>query len=171
MHLFIGDFCLCFLTREQVDVIVRGVPHPPCIQVTSLHALCHTVCPPCTTMDESFSSVVSDSLRPRELQHGRPPCRAFTCSLFSCHVVSNSLWPHGLQHTRHPCPSLSPRVCPNSWPLSWWCHPTISSSVVPFSSCLQSLPGSGSFPMSRLFASGGQRIRASASASVLSKTV
>ena len=82
-------------------------------------------------------------------------------------VVSNSLRPHGLQHTRLPCPSLTPRACSDSCPSSWWCHPTISSSVIPFSSCLQSFPASGSFPVSQFFASGGQRIRPSASASVL----
>ena len=71
-----------------------------------------------------------------------------------------------LQHTRLPCPSLSPRVCPNSCPLSQWCHPTISSSVTPFSSCLQSFPASGCFPVSWLLASGGQNIGASTSASV-----
>ena len=87
--------------------------------------------------------------------------------LFSCSVMSDSLWPHGLQHARLPCPSPSPRACSNSRPLSWWCHPTISSSVVHFSSCLQSFPVSGSFLMSRLFISGGQSIGASASASVL----
>ena len=87
--------------------------------------------------------------------------------LFSCSVLSNSLWPHGLQHPRHLLPSLCPRACSNSCPLSRWCHPTISSSVVPFSSCLQSFPASGSFQMSQLFTSGGQRIGASASASVL----
>ena len=81
--------------------------------------------------------------------------------------MSDSLWPHGLQHTRLPCPSQPPGVCWNSCPLSWWCHPTISSSIAPFSSCPQSFPASGSFLMSRLFASGGQSIRASASASVL----
>ena len=75
----------------------------------------------------------------------------------------------GLQHARLPCPSPSPGVCSNSCPLSQWCHPTVSSSVVPFpsSSCLQSFPASGSFPMSQLFPSGGQSTRASASASVL----
>ena len=77
--------------------------------------------------------------------------------------MSDSLWPHGLQHTRLPCPSLSPRVCSNSCPLIWWCYPTVSSSVIPFSSCLQSFPASGSFPMCQLFASGGQSIEASAS--------
>ena len=78
-----------------------------------------------------------------------------------------TLQPHGLQHARLPCPSPSPGACSNSCPLSQWCHPTISSSVVPFSSCLQSFPASGSFPMSWLFASGGQSIGALASASVL----
>ena len=86
---------------------------------------------------------------------------------FSCSVVSNSLWPHGLQHARPPCPSPTPRVHPNPCPLSQWWHPTISSSVSLFSSCSQSFPASGSFPMSQLFASGGQSIGVSASASVL----
>ena len=85
---------------------------------------------------------------------------------FSCSVVSDSLPPHGLQHTRSPCPSPTPRVYPNSCPLSWWCHPTISSSVDPFSFCLQSFLASGSFPMSQFFTSGGQSIGASASTSV-----
>ena len=86
---------------------------------------------------------------------------------FSHSVITNSLRPHGLQHARLPCPSPTPGVYSNSCPLSWWCHPTISSSVVPFSSCLQSFPASGSFQMSQLFASGGQSIGVSASASVL----
>ena len=73
--------------------------------------------------------------------------------LFSHKVISNSLWPPGLQHVKLPCPSPSPRVCSNSCPLSQWCHPTIWSSVVPFSSCLQSSPASGSSPVSQLFAS------------------
>ena len=86
---------------------------------------------------------------------------------FTCSVVSDSLRPHGLQHTRLPCPSqTAPGVCSNSCPLSWWCHPGISSSVAPFS-CHQSFPASGSFPMSQLFASGGQSIGASALTSVL----
>ena len=81
--------------------------------------------------------------------------------------MSNSLRPHGLQHTRPPCPSPTPRVYSNSCPLSWWCYPTISSSVVPFSSCLQSFPASRSFLMSQFFASGGRSIGVSASTSVL----
>ena len=90
----------------------------------------------------------------------------FQCQ-FSCSVVSASLWPHGVQHAKLPCPSLSPGTCLNSYPLSWWCHPTISSSVGPFSFCLWSFPASGSFPKSQFFALGGQKIGASASASVL----
>ena len=86
---------------------------------------------------------------------------------FSCSVMSNSLRPHELQHTRPPCPSPTPGVYPNSCPLSRWYHPAISSSVIPFSSCPQSLPASGSFPMSQLFAWSGQSIGVSASASVL----
>ena len=82
--------------------------------------------------------------------------------MFSHWIMSNSLQPHGLQHTRLPCPSASPGVYSNTCPLSQWCHPTISSSVTA-SSCLQSFPVSGSFPVSQLFASGGQSIGASAS--------
>ena len=84
---------------------------------------------------------------------------------FSCSVVPDSLQPHGLQHARPPCPSPAPRVHSNLCPLIQWCHPTISSSVVPFSSCLQSFPASGCFQMSQVFASGGQSIGVSASAS------
>ena len=87
--------------------------------------------------------------------------------LFSHSVMSNSLQLHGLQHTRLPHSSPSSRPCSNSCPLSRWCHPAISSSIVPFSSCLQSFPASGSFLMSRLFTSGGQSIGVSTSASVL----
>ena len=86
---------------------------------------------------------------------------------FSCSVVSNSVWPHELQHARPPSPSPTPELHPNPCLLSQWCHPTISSSVVPFSSCPQSFPASGSFPMSQPLASGGQSIGVSASTSVL----
>ena len=85
---------------------------------------------------------------------------------FSCSVVLDSLPPHGLQHTRPPCPSQTPRVYSNSCPLSWWCHPAISSFIVTFSH-LQSFPASGSFQRSQLFPSCGQSIGVSASASVL----
>ena len=96
--------------------------------------------------------------------------------LFSCQSIQFSsvaqscptlCWPHEQQHTRPPCTSPTARVYPNTYPLSWWCHPTISSSVVPFSSCPQPFPASGPFPMSQLFASGGQSIGVSASESVL----
>ena len=86
---------------------------------------------------------------------------------FSHSVMSDSVWPQGLHHAGPPYPSSTPRVYLNSSPLSWWCHPTISSSVIPFSSCLQSFPASGSFQMSQFFASDGQSIGVSASASIL----
>ena len=90
----------------------------------------------------------------------------YICSVsqFSCSVMSDSA-PHGLQHARLPCSSPTPRACPNSSPSSWWCHPTISSSLVSFSSCLQSFPASGSFPVSQFFASGGQSVSFSISSS------
>ena len=90
---------------------------------------------------------------------------------FSRSVLSNSLWPRGLQHTSLPFPSSSPKVCSNSYPLSWWCYQTISSSVSWFVSCPQSFPASGSFPISQFFTSGGQRIGVSALASVLPMTI
>ena len=86
---------------------------------------------------------------------------------FSLSVLSNSLRPHGLQHSRLPCPSPTPGACSNSCPLNQWCHPIISSFVIPFSSRLQSFPASGPFPISQFFTSSGQSIGASASASVL----
>ena len=86
---------------------------------------------------------------------------------FSRSVVSDSLWPHEPQHARHPCPSPTPGVHPSQCRLSWWCHPTISSSAIPFSSCPQSFAASGSFPISQPFTSGGQSIGISASTSVL----
>ena len=92
---------------------------------------------------------------------------SFSSVKFSRSVVSNSLRPHESQHARPPCSSPTPRVHSNSCPLSLWCHPTISSSVIPFSSCLQSFPASGSCAMSQFFTSGGQSIDVSASASVL----
>ena len=92
--------------------------------------------------------------------------KGFISVQFSRSVMSDSLRPQELQHTRAPCQLPAPRAHPNSCPLSQWCHPTISSSVVPFSSCSQSFLASGSFPMSQLFSSGGQSIGVSASASV-----
>ena len=101
-------------------------------------------------------------------------CRAGTCHSvswavhqFSSAAQSESLWPHGLQHAKPPCPSPTPGVYSDSCTLSWWCHAPTSSSVVPFSSCLQSFPASESFQMSPFFSSGGQSIGVSASTSVL----
>ena len=94
---------------------------------------------------------------------------SFSSVQFSHSVVSNSLWPHESQHARPPCPSPSPEIHSNSCPSTRWCHPAISSSVIPFSSCPQSLPTSESFPMSQLFAWGGQSTGVSALASVLPK--
>ena len=91
----------------------------------------------------------------------------FSSVQFSCSVVADSVWPHESQHARPPCPSPTPGVHPNPCPPSWWCHPAISSSVIPFSSCLQSFPASRSFQMSQLFAWGGQSTGVSASTSVL----
>ena len=119
-------------------------------------------------------------MKTRGWQHGLNDCyqevllqnfifflQSFLHFQFSCSVVSDSLWPYGLQHPILSCPSLSSGVCSSSCPLSWWWHPTISSSVTLFSSCPQSFPASGSFPMSWLFISDGQSIGASASASAL----
>ena len=113
---------------------------------TPLHSLYSHICSPCLHL------------------YYCPETRSL---LFSHSVVSYPLWPCGLQHTRPPCPSLFSRICSDSCPLSQWCHPAISSPVTPFFSCLQSFPESGSFPMSWFFASGGQSIRVSTSASVL----
>ena len=95
----------------------------------------------------------------------------FSSVQFSLSVVSDSLWPQGLQNARSPCPSPTPEAYAKSCPLSQWCHPTISSSVIPFSSRLQSFPTSGSFPMSQFFISGGQSIGVSASASFLAMNI
>ena len=107
------------------------------------------------------------SYRHNYMQFKKKSSFAISSVQFSPLIVSDSLWPHELQHTRPPCPSPTPRVHPNPCPLSQWCHPTISFSVIPFSSCPQSFPASRSFQMSQLFTSGGQSIGVSASTSVL----
>ena len=114
------------------------------------------------TVDGDFSHKIK-----RHFLLGRKAMTNLSSVQFSHLVESNSLRPHGQQHTRHLCPLPTPGVYPNSFPFSQWCHPTLSSSVVPFSSCLQSFPASESFQMSQFFASGGQSIGVSASASVL----
>ena len=132
---------------------------------------------PCPWKDSRpsvISQTPSSSCCPAH-NHSLTPCpvgtthfmNQFSSLQFSHSVVSDSLRPHESQHTRPPCPSPTPGVYSNSCPSSRWCHPAISSSVVPFSSCPQSCPASGSFPMSHLFTWGGQSIGISASASVL----
>ena len=112
------------------------------------------------------------------LQKAWPPLKStllggfqFSSVHFRCSVMSDFLWTRRLWHTRLPCLSPTLGACSNSYPSSWWCHPTISSSVVPFFFCLQSFPASGSFQMSQFFASGGQSIRVSASASILPMSI
>ena len=144
-------------------------------------ASCNASCPS-VTINSVWKNKGSEALEWRR-GNQRKECLTFGASLplyqegdgvssvqiswFSCSVVSDSLWPHGQQHVRPPCPSPTPRVHPNPCALSRCCHPTMSSSVIPFSSCPQSFPASGSFPMSQLFASGGQSTGVSALASVL----
>ena len=145
-----------------------------CVHTQSLQS-CPTLCDPmdCTLTDFSVHGILQARIlewvaMPASRGSSWPRGRMHISSVqFSCSTMSDSLWPHGLQHARLPCPSPTPRACSNSCPSSQWCHPTISSSIVPFSSCLHSFPASGSFPMSQFFASGGQSIGASASASVL----
>ena len=119
----------------------------------------------CTQYASKFGKLSSDH-RTRKSQFSFQSWRIQNVH-FSLSVTSDSLLLHGLQHARPPCPSPTTRVYSSSCPLSWWCHLTISSSVVPFSSCLQSCPASGSFQISQFFASGGQSIGVSASAWVL----
>ena len=115
-----------------------------------------------------FQAIIRSSRRERShiLSQSDKFCYLFSFQ-FSRSVLSDSLWPDEPQYVRPPCPSPTPRVHPNPCPLNQWCHPTISSSVIPFFSCPQSFPASGSFQMSQFFASGGQSIGVSASASVL----
>ena len=122
--------------------------------------------PPCFLLSLCLYSCWPSGTHPTNFQGQMERLLTFSSVQFSHSVVSNSA-PRGLQHTRPPCPSKTPRVYSNSRPLSWWYHPTISSSVIPFSSCLQSFPASGSFLLSQFFASGGQSIGVSASTSVL----
>ena len=116
-----------------------------------------------TKIEEGTSS----SPRFEHHRRNRKVIRILVYFQFNCLVMSNSLRHSGLQHARLPCPSPTPGTCSNSCPSSQWCHPSIPSSVIPFSSCLQSFPASGSFPMSQFFASDGQSIGVSASAAVL----
>ena len=122
--------------------------------VSLVHLLSYFLHDCCTALSFSYSLLITLLLNYGSVQ-------------FSCSVVSNFLPPHEPQHARPPCPSPTPGVYSNSCPSRWWCHPAISSSVIPFSFCPQSFPASGSFQMSQLFSSGGQSIGVSASTSVL----
>ena len=135
-----------------------------CVCVCEVVQSCPTLC---DSMDCSLPhSSIHGIFQARVLEWVAISLAIQSVSQFSHSVVSNSLWPHELQHARPPCPSLTPRVYSNLCPSSRWRHPAISSSVIPFSSCPQSLPASGSFPMSQLFAWGGQSIGVSTLASV-----
>ena len=143
MSLCLCCICSClwpfFLVREG------STPH--------MMAFTHDLGPLSTLSTQPLSKPLCDLLTPT------PPCVSVQ---FSCSVVSNSLQPHGLQRARLPCPSSTAGIYPNSCQLSQWCHQTISSSVTPFSSCPQSFPASGSFPMSQFFTSGSQSFVVSA---------
>ena len=176
--LFLSQCCLGFLTSwwvgSKLSRILRAWSRSCIYTVTfkiTLRPLCYTHQPVHLPAGE-----VSALCSKRAGMKGAPDagisqCRVNTGTfmkfLFSYPVMSDTLRPHGLQHTILPCPSLSPRVCSDWCPLSKWCHPTSSSFVTHFSSCLQSFPASGSFPMSRFFTLGIQCIGVSASASVL----
>ena len=132
----------------------------PCALLSLL--LCPTALP--LSSHQGWNQLGAISPRLQKVELGLPEKYVISAH-FSCSVMSDFLRPHGLQQARLPSPSPTPRACSNSCPLSWWCHPTISSSVIPFSSCFQSFPVSWSFSVSQFFASGGQRIGVSASAS------
>ena len=170
-------------TNSLTDLPIHSSTQPP---IHSMHPSLHS--PTLSSMDPSvhspINSLILSSIIQTTLSSTRPSVQLYTHLLsthppihpsihpptvlsfsvqFSRSVMSHSLWPHGLQHTRPPCPSPTPRVYSNSCPSSRWCHPTTASSVVPFSSCPQSFSASGSFPVSQLFASGGQSIGVAAS--------
>ena len=145
------------MTSSRGSSRPRGWTHISYVSCISRWVLYHLGSPVCMCMQVcSVTSVVSKSKSWRKW-----------LLLFSHSIMSDSLWPHGLLHDRLSCPTPCHGIYSDSYPSSWWCHPTMSSSGIPFSSCLQSFLASGSFLMSRLFTSGGQRIGASALASVL----
>ena len=162
---------------------ISFVPFPGCVACwrhrwKSCQSLPSSLLPPllpgktlCGRWEFSVQYYSQSAIEEEALESNPRVTACFVALLLNCSVVSDSLQPHELHHAKLPCPSLSPWVCSNSCPLSQWHHPTISSSVAPFSSCLQSFPASGSFLMSWFFASGGQRIGASAFAPVLSMNI
>ena len=144
---YVGQYS-CGFVNHCCSVIQR------CLTLWPLHQWSH----PAISSSDSLFSFCPQSLP----ASGSFPMwiTQFSSFHFGCSVMSDSLQPHESQHTRRPCPSPTPGVHSNSCPLSWWCHPAISCSVIPFSSCPQSLPASGSFPMSQFFTWGGQSIGA-----------
>ena len=162
-------FC-CSVNKSCSTLWPKEVQHTriPCPSLSP--GVCSNSCPLNWWWHPTISSSVSTfSFCPQSFPASGsfPMSCLFPSVQFSCSVVSESLRPHGLQHPRLGCTSPTPGTCSNSCPLSWWCHPTISSSVVPFSCCPQSFLALGSFPMSQFFASGGQSIGVSALVSVL----
>ena len=147
---------LCnMMSRLGIDLL----PRSKCLLISWLQSPSTVILEP-----KKINSVTVSTFSPPNHHEVMPWSSVqFTSVTQSCPTLCN----HGLQHARPPCPSPTPGVYLNSCPLSWWCHPTISSSVIPFSSHLQSVPASGSFPVSQFFASGGQNIGVSASSSVL----
>ena len=138
---------------SQQELCKVNIPHISCFVVVVTELLCPLLATPWTAAHQvPLSSTISWSL----LKFVSIESICFSSVQFSCSVVSDSLRPHGLQHARPPCSLPTHGVCSNSCPLSQWCHPTISSYVIPFSSCPQSFPASESFPMSQFFASSGQ---------------
>ena len=164
LSLSIISYCLDLCGLQRCNRIFIFITHLPkkCESKVDVTLECHVICIGLAKKHWYLLSVNMTHFFPVLYKY------LFFCLVqFSQSVVSNSLWTHGLQHTRPPCPSPTPRVYSNSCPLSQWCHPTISSSVVPFSSCLQYFPASGSFQMSQVFTSDNQSIGTSALASVL----
>ena len=142
-----------------------------CSNVPSGQRICYLGYGPNSTLHSARWSRIDPEQNHYDKGRAAGPSQAQSVSQFSCSVVSDFLWPHGLQHARLSWPSPTLGVYSNSCPLSQWCHPTISSSAVSFSSCIQSFPASGSFQMSQFFASAGQSIGVSASTSVLPMNV
>ena len=149
-----SQFCLMRISLRATNTLyLKSVCHEPLYETKWKEE------------DESYNEA-SKIIKTR-LVHSFKRYKWSSVQFSSIAIVSDSLWPHGLQHPRLPCPAPAPRAFSNSYPLSQWCYTTIYSSVVPFSSCLQSFPASGSFPMSQFLTSGDQSIGVSASASVL----
>ena len=155
-------FNLCALSFYKVIYILLTLEYQPENFIFFPYMILYVF--QCHSPKSSHSHLLSQSPKVCSLYLCLFCCLAYQFSSvqFSCSVVSDSLWPHELQHAGPPCPSPTPGVHPNLCPLSRWCHPTISSSVIPFSSCPPSFPESGSFQMSQLFTSDGQSIEVSA---------